>query len=78
MHTKLFFSPTDPASGFSADWVKREFKTPNVFTYELRDTGSFGFVLPAEQIIPNCEEVMDSLVTLFTEGETLGYLKKGK
>ena len=28
---------------------------------ELRDTGEFGFVLPPEQIVPNCEEVWEGI-----------------
>jgi carboxypeptidase A4 len=28
---------------------------------ELRDTGEFGFVLPAEQIRPNCEEIWEGM-----------------
>lgn len=59
------------------DWIKQEFKTPIAYTYELRDTGANGFILPANQIIPNCEEVMDSIVTIFTEAEKLGYFTLG-
>jgi murein tripeptide amidase MpaA len=25
--------------------------------FELRDTGTYGFILPPEQILPNCEEI---------------------
>jgi hypothetical protein len=25
--------------------------------FELRDTGTYGFILPPEQILPNCVEV---------------------
>ncbi|XP_077301150.1 zinc carboxypeptidase-like [Arctopsyche grandis] len=61
------------ASGSSMDWVKMTYKTPIAFTYELRDRGSSGFVLPANQIIPNCLEVVDSIVAMFQEGEKLAY-----
>lgn len=60
---------TDVATGSSGDWVKGNFKVPIVFTYELRDSGQYGFILPAEQIIPTGEETLDSLVTILVEGE---------
>ncbi|XP_044733673.1 zinc carboxypeptidase-like [Chrysoperla carnea] len=62
-----------PASGGSMDWVKAAFKVPITYTYELRDTGRHGFVLPPEQIIPTGEEILDSLVALFEEAENIGY-----
>ncbi|KAL7306787.1 hypothetical protein TKK_0001149 [Trichogramma kaykai] len=55
------------ASGGSMDWVKAKYRVPIVFTYELRDTGDYGFLLPANQIIPNAEEVLDSLLAMFKE-----------
>jgi hypothetical protein len=55
------------ASGGSMDWVKGTFKTPITYTYELRDTGRYGFILPADQIIPSAEETLDSLVTILQE-----------
>lgn len=57
------------------DWVKMNYKTPIAFTYELRDRGRSGFLLPANQIAPNCLEVMDSIIAMFEEGEKLGYFK---
>lgn len=57
----------DVASGGSMDWVKGTFKTPITYTYELRDTGRYGFILPADQIIPSAEETLDSLVTILQE-----------
>lgn len=59
------------------DWVKYEYKVPISYTYELRDTGRYGFALPADQIIPNSLEVMDSIVTIFLEAEKLGYFVLG-
>ncbi|XP_062559197.1 zinc carboxypeptidase-like [Armigeres subalbatus] len=60
------------ASGGSIDWVKGVYKTPIVLCYELRDTGAFGFVLPPEQIIPNSEETLDSIIVILEEGEKRG------
>ncbi|XP_018369901.1 PREDICTED: zinc carboxypeptidase-like [Trachymyrmex cornetzi] len=64
------------ASGGSMDWVKGTYGTPITYTYELRDTGRYGFLLPADQIIPTGEEIMDSLVTMFKEAKARGYPKK--
>ncbi|EFA05749.1 Zinc carboxypeptidase A 1-like Protein [Tribolium castaneum] len=55
------------ASGGSMDWVKGTFGTRITYTYELRDTGRYGFVLPPDQIIPTAEETFDSLVTILQE-----------
>lgn len=57
------------ASGGSMDWVKGVFDTRITYTYELRDTGRYGFVLPANQIIPSGEENMKALITMFQEFE---------
>ncbi|XP_018573038.1 zinc carboxypeptidase-like [Anoplophora glabripennis] len=55
------------AAGGSIEWVKGIFKTPLVYTYELRDKGRYGFLLPPQQIIPTCEETFDSFVAIFQE-----------
>jgi len=46
------------ASGSSTDWTYGA--AGAVFSYgiELRDTGKYGFLLPADQIIPQGEEIM--------------------
>merc|ERR1712002_142848 len=46
-----------PAAGASDDWYKGVLGTRFSFTTELRDTGSHGFILPKEQIIPSGEEM---------------------
>jgi len=40
-------------SGGSVDYVNDVTKARYVFTIELRDTGTYGFVLPASQILPS-------------------------
>ncbi|XP_060520819.1 uncharacterized protein LOC132698642 [Cylas formicarius] len=57
------------ATGSSMDWVKGTFNTTIAYTYELRDKGSAGFILPADQIIPSGEETLDSIITIFEEYE---------
>lgn len=62
----------DACSGLSMDWAKANLKPPIAYSYEVRDTGRYGFLLPPDQIIPNGEEVMDSLVTIVLEAEKNG------
>lgn len=51
------FTTIYPASGVSVDWTYAQ-RDIFSFSYELRDTGFYGFTLPAGQIIPNNEEVL--------------------
>merc|ERR1711892_82937 len=44
------------AAGTSLDWALGVAGIPYVYSIELRDTGSYGFLLPADQIIPTAEE----------------------
>lgn len=57
------------ASGTSPDWAWDEAGAYS-FTYELRDTGEFGFILPPDQIVPSGEEILESL--LWTGEQVLG------
>jgi murein tripeptide amidase MpaA len=64
-HTHYQYGPVYttiyPASGVSVDWVYAA-ASRFAFTYELRDTGDYGFVLPVWQILPTCEETFPSLL----------------
>ncbi|XP_059048581.1 zinc carboxypeptidase-like [Achroia grisella] len=62
------------ATGGSVDWVKEVIKVPLVYCYEFRDKGQYGFNLPADQILPNSEETMDSIVELIFQARRFGYL----
>ncbi|KAG2462288.1 CBPB1 Carboxypeptidase, partial [Polypterus senegalus] len=46
-----------PAAGGSDDWAY-DLGIKYSFTFELRDEGRFGFLLPESQIKPTCEETM--------------------
>ncbi|XP_077257112.1 zinc carboxypeptidase-like isoform X1 [Temnothorax americanus] len=63
-------------TGISVDYIKGVYHTPIVYTYELRDRGRYGFLLPPNQIIPSGEETMDSLVAMFKEIKARGYSKE--
>ncbi|KFO29346.1 Carboxypeptidase A4 [Fukomys damarensis] len=52
-----------PASGSSVDWAYDN-GIKYAFTFELRDTGHFGFLLPANQIIPTAKETWLGLKTI--------------
>lgn len=45
------------ASGSSVDYANDVVRSQYTFTAELRDTGRYGFVLPANQIRPTSEEM---------------------
>ncbi|KAL2301147.1 hypothetical protein Nmel_011707 [Mimus melanotis] len=46
-----------PAAGGSDDWAYNQ-GIKYSFTFELRDTGRYGFLLPESQIKPTCEETL--------------------
>jgi Zinc carboxypeptidase len=47
--------------------VKGDQRTRFAYTYELRDLGTYGFILPANQIIPTAQETLDSVVVILQE-----------
>lgn len=49
------FFPQDQASGGTIDWTYNQ-GIKYSFTFELRDTGRYGFLLPASQIVPTAQE----------------------
>lgn len=51
------------ASGTTVDWAYNQ-GIKYSFTFELRDTGRYGFTLPASQIIPTAEETWLALTVL--------------
>ncbi|XP_055711146.1 zinc carboxypeptidase-like [Phlebotomus papatasi] len=61
-------------TGSSIDWVYGEAGIKLGFTYEFRDTGRYGFILPADQIIPNAIEILQSIIAMLDESDSLGYM----
>jgi len=53
-----------PASGSSADWCYDSSNVKYPYGVELRDTGTYGFLLPASQIIPSGEETFEAAKTM--------------
>jgi len=58
---------TDPAAGASDDWYKGSLGCRYAFTTELRDTGYYGFELPASQIIESGEELFAGMKVVFNK-----------
>lgn len=56
-------SLSDQASGGSIDW-SYDYGIKYSFAFELRDTGRYGFLLPASQIIPTAEETWLGLLKI--------------
>ncbi|XP_064611918.1 carboxypeptidase B-like [Liolophura sinensis] len=52
------------SSGSSADWTYGAAKIKYSTGVELRDTGKYGFLLPADQIIPSGEETLQGLLAM--------------
>ncbi|KAG8558748.1 hypothetical protein GDO81_017135 [Engystomops pustulosus] len=51
------------ASGTSQDWV-HDLGVQFSYTIELRDNGTYHFILPEDQIQPTCEETMAGVLTI--------------
>lgn len=52
---------TDPSSGSSVD-MAYDHGVKHTFALELRDTGKYGFLLPADQITPSGEETWAGII----------------
>jgi len=63
------------ASGGSIDWVRGTFDTPYPYVWELRDTGRYGFLLPANQIIDTAEETLNSVIVILQHAKSRVYIK---
>lgn len=53
----------DVASGVTVDWAY-DSGIKYSFSFELRDTGHYGFLLPATQIIPTAQETWMAIRTI--------------
>ena len=79
-HGKMYISGSSietiyPNSGSSMDYIYSNYNIPITFTIELRgpkETPTL-FLLPANEITPTCEEILNSLIALLKEARALGY-----
>ncbi|XP_066504974.1 carboxypeptidase A1-like [Hoplias malabaricus] len=60
------------ASGGTIDWTYNQ-GIKYSYTFELRDTGRFGFVLPANQIIPTAQETWLALMAIMEHTKDNSY-----
>lgn len=61
--SSVFALAPDQASGSTVDWTYSQ-GIKYSFTFELRDTGRYGFLLPASQIVPTAQETWLALMTI--------------
>merc|ERR1712071_405242 len=55
-----------PAAGGSDDWALDDGPVRLSYTFELRDTGEYGFKLPEDQIQPVAEEIIEGVKVIGT------------
>ncbi|GAB0100159.1 hypothetical protein DMENIID0001_161540 [Sergentomyia squamirostris] len=65
-------------SGTAIDYTYGTADVKISWTYEMRDQGTYGFVLPPQFIIPNAKEILASLPALLDESDRLGYITRGQ
>ena len=54
-------------TGGSDDWARGSAGIKYTYTIELRDKGYYGFILPAQYIIPTAREALAAVKTIAAE-----------
>lgn len=57
-----------PAAGGSDDWAKGVANIKYAYTIELRDTGRYGFILPAQYIVTSGKEALAAFRVIVAAG----------
>jgi hypothetical protein len=56
-----------PAAGAMDDWIYEQAKAPIGMTFEMRDKGNNGFLLPPSNIVPTGKELIEGFLTLVSK-----------